>query len=200
MNNLIIIITIIVSFLLGSIPVGYIISNKLYGIDITKKGSGNIGSTNVGRILGKKASIYTQIADISKGLIPVILGLLIFNFINISISKDLFLSIIALAAILGHDYTPFLNFNGGKGVNTTLGAFALIATIPVIIAVAMHFLLRLITPIVSIRSIVLGLTIPIVCAFMNFPISIIVSASLAAILIVIRHKSNIIKLINKEEN
>lgn len=196
---IIVILTTLVAFFLGSIPSGYLISNRLYGVDIRKKGSGNIGSTNVKRILGKKASLYTQIVDISKGLIPVLLGTFIFYLGNLSISEDLFLSIIALAAIIGHDYTPFLKFKGGKGVNTTLGAFALIAPIPVILSVAIYFLLRIFTSIVSIRSISLGMTLPIACTILGLPMSVIISALLAAFLILIRHKSNIIRLIKNEE-
>src|SRR5471030_1578922 len=122
---IIIIITIIVSFLCGSIPTGYLLTKKLCKIDIRTKGSGNIGSTNVKRIAGTKISIITQIIDILKGIIPVILGTYLGTIIKLPISANTFVSIIAIAVVLGHDYTPFLKFNGGKGVNTTLGAFVL---------------------------------------------------------------------------
>lgn len=191
--------TIILAFLCGSIPSGYLISKKLYGIDISTKGSGNIGSTNVKRVVGGKASTITQVIDISKGLIPVIVGMCLSSVIKLPVSKSTYLSIIAIAAILGHDYTPFLKFKGGKGVNTTLGAFILIAPIPVLTAGAVHIILRFFTAIVSIRSIALGITIPIMCILMKLHISIIISAGVAALLIVVRHKSNIIRLINKEE-
>lgn len=103
----------------GSIPCGYIIAKKFYGIDITNEGSGNIGSTNMNRIIGRKASVITQILDIAKGLIPVGIALLIsMNWDNES-HRYIYLTLVALTTILGHDYTPFLGFNGGKGVNTT---------------------------------------------------------------------------------
>lgn len=191
--------TIILAFLCGSIPSGYLISKKLYGIDISTKGSGNIGSTNVKRVVGGKASTITQIIDISKGMVPVILGMCLSNVINLPVSKDTYLSIMAIAAILGHDYTPFLKFKGGKGVNTTIGAFILIAPIPVLTGMAVHVALRFLTSIVSIRSIALGISIPIMSILMKLHISIIVSAGIAAILIVLRHKANIIRIINKEE-
>ena len=123
---MIIITTIIIAFLSGSIPTGYLLTKKLCGIDIRTKGSGNIGSTNVKRIAGKKVSIITQIIDILKGMLPVALGMYLAKTIKLPLSTDIYLSIIAIAAILGHNYTPFLKFKGGKGVNTTLGAFVLI--------------------------------------------------------------------------
>lgn len=195
MEKLIVIITLIMSFLCGSIPAGYLITKKKYGIDIRTKGSGNIGSTNVKRIVGTKASTITQIVDITKGILPVILGIYLSSTINLPVSKDTYLSVIAIAAILGHDYTPFLAFKGGKGVNTTIGAFILLAPIPTLTGVAIHFILRLVTTIVAIRSIALGIAIPIVCIIMKLPESIIVSTTVAAVLIVIRHKDNLIGII-----
>lgn len=196
---MIVILSIVVSFLCGSIPTGYLLTKKLYNIDIRTKGSGNIGSTNVKRIAGTKTSIITQIIDVLKGLIPVALGIYVATIVEVPIDRNLYLSIIAISAILGHDYTPFLKFNGGKGVNTTLGAFFLIAPIPTLTGVAVHFILRLFTSIVSIRSIAIGITMPIMCAIMKLPVSITVSAAIGCILMIVRHKDNLIRLINKEE-
>lgn len=196
---MIVILTLIISFLFGAIPTGYLITKKIYGIDIRTKGSGNIGSTNVKRIIGKKASLITQIADIAKGIIPVVVGIYLSSFISLPISKSAYLSSIAIVAILGHDYTPFLAFKGGKGVNTTLGTFIFIAPVATLMAAAVYFILRLFTSIVSIRSISIGITIPIICIIMKLPIAIIVSTIIAAILIVIRHKDNLIRIVKKEE-
>ena len=158
---MIIIITIVVSFLCGSIPTGYLLTKKFCEIDIRTKGSGNIGSTNVKRIAGTKISLITQVIDILKGIIPVILGMYLAKNIELPMSTNTYISIIAIGVVLGHDYTPFLKFKGGKGVNTTIGAFVFIAPIPTLIGVAVHFILRLFTSIVSIRSIAIGITIPI---------------------------------------
>lgn len=196
---MIIIITIIISFLCGSIPTGYLISKKLCRIDIRTKGSGNIGSTNVKRIVGTKLSIITQIIDVLKGVVPVILGIYLAKTIKLPISTNTYISIIAIAVVLGHDYTPFLAFKGGKGVNTTVGAFILIAPIPTLIGIAVHFILRLFTSIVSIRSIAIGITIPIACIIMKLPISIIVSTIVACILMIFRHKDNLIRIAHNEE-
>ena len=192
-----ILISIIISFLCGSIPTGYLIIKKLYGIDIRTKGSGNIGSTNVKRIAGIKIAIITQIIDILKGIVPVALALGVSKILNLPIPTNIYLSIVALVVILGHDYTPFLGFNGGKGVNTTIGAFFLLAPISILSGVAVYFILRLFIKVVSIRSIGLGITIPIICIIMKLPSEIIISATMACILMIFRHKNNLIKLIAK---
>lgn len=196
---MIIIITVIVSFLCGSIPTGYLIAKKFSGIDIRTKGSGNIGSTNVKRILGTKLSIITQIIDVLKGVVPVILGMYLAKNMQLPISTGTYISIIAIAVVLGHDYTPFLAFKGGKGVNTTVGAFILIAPVPTLTGVAVHFILRVFTSIVSIRSIAIGVTIPILCIIMKLPISIIVSTIIAGALMIFRHKDNLIRILHNEE-
>ena len=196
---MIIIITIILSFLCGSIPTGYLLTKKFCEIDIRTIGSGNIGSTNVKRIAGTKISIITQIIDILKGILPVILGIYLAKTIKLPVSTNTYISIIAIAVVLGHDYTPFLKFNGGKGVNTTLGAFILVAPIPTLTGVAVHLLLRLFTNIVSIRSIALGVTIPIMCIIMKTPISVVISATIVCLLMVVRHKDNLLRIMRKEE-
>ncbi|EDU36623.1 glycerol-3-phosphate 1-O-acyltransferase PlsY [Clostridium sporogenes] len=196
---MIIIITSVISFLLGSIPTGYFITKKTCGIDIRTKGSGNIGSTNVKRIVGTKISIITQTIDVLKGIIPVVLGIYLSKIIKLPVSIDTYLSIIAIAAILGHDYTPFLKFKGGKGVNTTLGVFIFIAPIPTLTGLAVYFILGLFTSIVSIRSIAIGITIPIMCIITKLPIQIIISTTIAGILMVFRHKDNLVRIMRKEE-
>lgn len=115
------------SFFCGAIPTGYLLLKFVQHQDIRDAGSGNIGSTNVKRVAGTKLSLVTQIIDILKGLIPVALGLMLIRYFDLSSGKALLSSAIALAAILGHDFSPFLGFRGGKGVNTTIGAFLLLA-------------------------------------------------------------------------
>lgn len=199
MGLIIIILTVLFAFLCGSIPMGYLLVKKYCGIDIRTQGSGNIGSTNVKRVAGSKISILTQALDVTKGLIPVAISMLLALVYKLPIEKNTFNAVVAIAAIIGHNYTPFLGFNGGKGVNTTLGAFILIAPIPTISAIAMHFILKLFTPIVSIRSIALGLTLPIASILTGLNPSIIYSAIIAAIIMIIRHKDNLIRLYQGKE-
>lgn len=199
MKLTIIILTVLFAFLCGSIPVGYLLVKKHCGIDIRKKGSGNIGSTNVKRVAGPRISALTQVLDITKGIVPVAVSMCLAAAYKLPLEKNTFYAIVALAAIIGHNYTPFLGFNGGKGVNTTLGAFALIAPIPTFLAVGMYFLLRIFTPIVSIRSISLGLTLPIASALIGLNPAITYSAIAAAIIMLIRHKNNLIRLFQGKE-
>lgn len=191
---MIIIVSFLVAFLCGSIPTGYLIIKRIYGIDIRTKGSGNIGSTNVKRIAGTKISLITQVIDILKGLLPVLISILIWTKFNLSINKEVYISVVALASILGHDFTPFLSFNGGKGVNTTLGAFVLIAPIPVMTGVIVHIVLKKVTDIVAIRSIILGVIIPLTCVIMRLPLPIIVTTTISGIILIYRHKGNIKQL------
>lgn len=196
---IIIVITLIIAFLFGSIPTGYLLTKKFCNVDIRTIGSGNIGSTNVNRVAGRKISILTQVIDILKGLIPVIMAIMIAYNFKLPISTNLYIAMIALAAVLGHDYTPFLGFNGGKGVNTTLGAFFLLAPVAILSGVVVYFLLKLVTNIVSVRSISLAITIPAVCIIMGLSKITIIFTVISSVLLIYRHKENIKRLINKEE-
>jgi acyl phosphate:glycerol-3-phosphate acyltransferase len=106
---------------------------------------------------------------------------------------------IAIASIMGHDFSPFLKFRGGKGVNTTIGAFLLLAPIPVIVGIIIFYALRLTTSIGSIRSLVLGFAIAAMTLIMRFPLAISIASCVAAILIFIRHMDNIHRLVRHDE-
>lgn len=199
MEVILIICSCILAYLFGSIPTGYLLVKRFCKVDVRTKGSGNIGSTNVKRVAGSKISAATQCVDIVKGIIPVFIAIIIYNNCAINISKETYLSLVALSAIFGHNFTPFLGFNGGKGVNTTLGAFVLISPIAVFSGVAVYFILRPFTSIVSIRSLSLGLAIPMVSIIVQRPLPIIIAAFIAWVVMIIRHKSNLIRLIKKEE-
>lgn len=196
---IIVITTMIVAFLCGSIPTGYLITKKLCGVDIREHGSGNIGSTNVRRIVGGKLSVITQAGDIIKGLVPMILGVIIAVTMELPIEKNIYLSIMAFVTVMGHDFSPFLGFKGGKGVNTTLGAYFLLIPIPVLAGVVVYFALRFVTKIVSIRSLSLGLTIPFLAIIMGVDGPVAISAIAAAALMIFMHRENIKRLVKKEE-
>ena len=114
---------VIFSYLMGSIPTGYIIVKKKFNKDIRKFGSGNIGATNVGRIAGKKLSKITAICDMLKAIIPVLVTYLFLYLGLLKSNKSIALALVAISAILGHNYTLFLKFKGGKGVATSAAAF-----------------------------------------------------------------------------
>jgi glycerol-3-phosphate acyltransferase PlsY len=189
----------IFSFFCGAIPTGYLLVKTIKHQDIRDIGSGNIGSTNVKRAAGTGASLVTQIIDIAKGVIPVAIALFLDRHFDFGEAKTTVLAATALASILGHDFSPFLKFRGGKGVNTTIGAFLLLAPISVIIGIAVYYALRVVTPIVSIRSLALALAIPIMAGILRLPPAIIIASSIAALLIIIRHVDNIRRLLQHNE-
>lgn len=184
----------LIAFLIGSIPFGYILVKLKTGIDIRKEGSGNIGSTNVKRVAGRKTSILVQALDILKGLIPLAVFQLVFK--DYSATQ---LCTVALVSVLGHMFSPFLSFKGGKGINTTLGAFFLICPAPILGSVLIHIILGLKIKTVSIRSIILAFAIPILAYIFKYNYVLIAFTLLNAFIILIMHKDNIRRVISKTE-
>ena len=200
MDILIILLFMCGAFLCGSIPTGYLLVKHLKHLDVREIGSGNIGSTNVKRAAGRRISILAQAGDILKGLIPVAIAIVAIPHLDSSVDLDIATSLTALAAIVGHDFTPFLRFRGGKGVNTSLGAFILIAPIPMIGAACVFLLLRFVTPVVSLRSLASSVTFAGLAGLLHFPFVIVLASFAAAGLIIIRHIDNIKRLIAGTEN
>lgn len=162
MNGWIEILFVLLTYLIGSIPVGYLLVRYLTGQNILELGSGNIGSTNVKRVAGRKIAAITQLLDMAKGLLPVGLYLYLTYDSNLTYyqntASDLSVYCVALASILGHDFSIFLKFRGGKGVNTTLGASVLLAPLSVFTSVGVYFMVKWRFKYVSLGSIVLAIT------------------------------------------
>ncbi len=191
------IIVILLSYLLGSIPIGYLLTHYSTGENILKHGSGNVGSTNVGRIAGKRIATLTQVLDMSKGLIPV--ALYFFFMEDMLGAPEYYVYLLALATILGHDFSIFLKFNGGKGVNTTLGASVLIAPYSVFLSVAIYYMVRLRFKYVSTSSLILGISLPL-SEYIFYGISSTFYYLLICMaLIILRHKENIKRLMQHQE-
>lgn len=110
------------SFFLGSIPFGFLLAKYFGGLDIRKKGSGNIGATNVTRLLGWKVGLPVLLLDVSKGALPILLARYALH-----INSELTLLLCGIAAIAGHVFSPFLKMKGGKGVATSFGVFLVLA-------------------------------------------------------------------------
>lgn len=187
---MVLIVMIMISFLMGAIPFGYIVVKNKIGIDIRKEGSGNIGSTNVKRIAGKKIAAWVQFLDITKSLIPVTIALILFGQDNLEK-----VCVVSIATVLGHIYSPFLKFKGGKGVNSLLGGFFPICPIPVLIAVLTHIMLKGSTDIVAIRSIILSVVIPFSALLLGYNNMVILSSLFAAVIVIYAHRSNIKEII-----
>ncbi|QIA06492.1 glycerol-3-phosphate 1-O-acyltransferase PlsY [Draconibacterium halophilum] len=198
MNNVVLIVLLFFTYLWGSIPVGYLVVYRIAGKNILEHGSGNIGSTNVGRIVGKKWSLFTQLLDMLKGLLPVALFLVFSG--QQHPRTGMYVYLFGLAAILGHNFSIFLKFNGGKGVNTTLGAAVLLAPVAVFCAVAMFFVIKKVFKYVSLGSMMLGTIMPVVEYIQNGISYTFYFLLLCLFLILLRHRNNIRRLLNRSEN
>ncbi len=185
------------SYLLGSIPFGFLVTRYAINKNILELGSGNIGSTNVGRVVGKKFSIITQVLDMAKGLIPVAVFILFLK--NLMEAPDWYVYAVALASIIGHDFSIFLKFRGGKGVNTTQGASVLLAPYSAFIAAAVFYLVKWQFKYSSLGSVALALTLPLVEIFIYGNTSTFYYLLVCMALIIIRHRRNIVRLYHHEE-
>jgi glycerol-3-phosphate acyltransferase PlsY len=182
-------IAVVVAYLLGSIPFGYLIVRLKTGSDIRAAGSGNIGATNVLRTTGIAAGILTLLLDIAKGYAAVRIAA------HLTGGDALWTSASAVAVILGHGYPVFLRFKGGKAVATTLGAF-LVLTPTAIGAVTVVFIVALaLTRFVSLSSVLAGGLLPVAVWLIAHPPFPAIYASLfAGAFIVYRHRENIERL------
>lgn len=190
---------IILSYIMGSIPSGYIIVKKKLNKDVRDYGSGNIGATNVGRVAGKKVGKITAILDMLKAILPVVLTQILLANNILTTNKSLSLGLVALAAILGHNYTIFLKFKGGKGVATSAAAFMFIVPKAFIVTAIVFFGLKLFTKIVSIRSLTAAVVLCLSTWLLGYDKYLIISTFITAVLCFLRHRANIKRLIDGTE-
>ncbi len=186
------IILLIFSFFIGSIPFGIIVSKLFKGEDPRKVGSGNIGATNVARAAGPLAGFVTLMLDILKGAIPVIIAERLFP-------SSSFPFLCGLFSIIGHCYSPFLGFNGGKGVATGAGVFIAFNIKAFLLGLATFAGVFTLTRIVSLSSITSALSMPIWVFIFLKDLEKTVITLFVAIFITYRHKENIKRLLRKEE-
>jgi acyl phosphate:glycerol-3-phosphate acyltransferase len=192
------VVLILLSYLLGAIPFGYILTKNRTGLNILEHGSGNIGSTNVRRVAGKKLALEVQILDMLKGLVPVSFVLLLIQM-GFYIFPDYFIFLVASSSIIGHNFSIFLHFMGGKGVNTTLGATVMLAPIEVFCAVGAYFLVKKLLKYTSAGSIALALTLPITGLILHVEKWLFIYLLFCSLMILLRHTSNIRRLFSGKE-
>lgn len=191
------------AYLLGSIPFGFIVA-KAKGVDIRKTGSGNIGATNAMRVLGKPAGIFVLLMDALKGYAAVVwLPLFILKIFNSASPNEMAaLPIVAgIFAVLGHNYTCWLKFKGGKGIATTAGVFLALAPWALLVALVVFILVVALTKYVSAGSIAAAIALPVTVWIMS-PHNLflnIVTTALGA-LAIYKHKANIQRLMAGTEN
>jgi glycerol-3-phosphate acyltransferase PlsY len=204
---------IIASYLIGSIPSGIIVSKLFRGFDIRTQGSGNMGSTNAFRVLGWKLGLIVQILDLAKGIGAVVLASYIFNglpFHNATPFQDItiFRVIAGVSAVLGHIFTVFAGFKGGKGISTAAGMLIGIAPVELAVAFGAFILVVTLSGYISLGSIIAAVIFPFTMFLREnaFGVHItgyqtlIVFSILLSVLLIYTHRANIKRLIEKREN
>ncbi|HEX9145897.1 MAG TPA: glycerol-3-phosphate 1-O-acyltransferase PlsY [Candidatus Binatia bacterium] len=175
------------AYLLGSIPTGFILG-AWAGVDVRRSGSGNVGATNVARVLGKRQGIYTLIADVGKGFIPV--------FITLQLGFTTTIAVfVGIAVFLGHLFSLFLRFKGGKGVATTLGVLLALAPLATLILILLFAVVMLVSRTVSLSSMIAAAAAPIVFWCFSYAAVLIAASAFLAGMIILRHRSNIQRLL-----
>ena len=182
----------IIAYLLGSIPFGLVIAKNFCNIDPRLDGSKNTGATNVARLCGTKYGIATLLGDMGKGFIPVLAA-------SAWIDSDLGVSLVLLSAVLGHVFSVYMNFTGGKAVATTVGAFLAVSPWGTIFAAAFCLLAVWLSGHVSMGSLTLALALPVFMLisgnFAFVPVALVVM-----VILFWRHRDNIHRLARGEEN
>lgn len=180
------------AYFIGGLPFGFWIGKFFCKVDVRTMGSGNIGAANVIRNLGVGWGALVLILDLFKSFLPLFL-------IKAYFSNPLFLSIFAILLVVGHNYSPFLKFRGGKGVATTMGVYFALAFPATLWIVLTYLTTFLITGFSSVASLTTLLLTPLILWLMNFPNYLIYLSIILFLMALTRHKDNIIRLLKREE-
>ncbi len=186
------VITIILSYIIGSIPNGLIIGKLISGIDIRQFGSKNIGATNAFRVLGPWPAFWVMITDVAKGIIGVYLGLYFQGSPLGQLAGG-------IAAMAGHNWSLFLGFKGGRGVATGLGVIAVIVPKVTLIVFLLWLVIVFFTRYVSLASIAGAAALPLLIWLLGERYEFLYFSILAAVFVIIRHKPNIERLLKGQE-
>ncbi len=185
------------AYILGSVPFGKIIAAKVARIDITTRGSKNIGATNVAREVGLKWGVLTLTVDLLKGFLPILLyrSLATLNFQELCLD----LSLIGLASLLGHQFSLFLGFRGGKGVATALGVYLGISPLGAAFAVLCFISAVYIWDIISLASLISACAMPFILAATGVPFKALIVPAAISFLICLRHRDNLVRIVQGKE-
>ena len=203
------IIVAIIAYLIGSVNFSVLISKKMAGFDVREKGSGNAGTTNMLRSVGKKAAAITLVCDILKGVVSIVIAIIVGNIAK-NLDRELLLQIAGIAAVLGHTFPIFFGFKGGKGVATSLGVLLMsnwqIGLICLVFAVVLMALTRM----VSLGSCAAAVLFPVLTLFINQHYTVLtdgksgrvyfVYSVILAIIVLYNHRSNIKRILSGTEN
>ena len=198
----------IIAYLIGSINFSIIFSKRFAGFDVREKGSGNAGTTNMLRSVGKKAAVITLICDILKGVVSIGIAILLGNIPDLN--KELLVQIAGVSVILGHTFPIFFGFKGGKGVATSLGVLLLSNWQIGLICLVFALVLMILTRMVSVGSCAAAVLFPVLTLFINEHYTVLTEGKtgsvyfiysvILAVIVLFNHRSNIKRILNGTEN
>ena len=195
----------VLAYLIGSINFSIIISKKMAGFDVREKGSGNAGTTNMLRSVGKRAAALTLVCDILKGVIAILLAIITGAIMKNS-DKALLVQLAGIAVVIGHTFPILFGFKGGKGVATSLGVLLLVNWKIGLICLVFAIVLMALTRMVSVGSVGAAILYPVLVLFIgtNFTVSdgsgYLVFSILLAVLVAFNHRENIKRILEGKEN
>ena len=201
------IIVAIIAYLIGSINFSIIISKKVAGFDVRQKGSGNAGTTNVLRSVGKKAALITLICDILKGVVAIGIALLVGNIVQ-NVDKALLVQLAGIFVVVGHTFPIFFGFKGGKGIATSLGILLMTNWQIGLICLVFALVLMAITRMVSVGSIAAAILFPVLVIFIdqNYIVpdannwKYLIFSIVPCLIVLFNHRENIKRILNGTEN
>ncbi len=185
----------ILCYLAGAVPFGLLVG-RAAGRDVRQSGSGNIGATNVARLLGRKLGIVTLFCDVGKGFFPVYLASL---FLEQGTNHEMLVALCGLATVLGHMFPVYIGFRGGKGVATALGVFLFFSPLSILFALLLFIAVVATTGFVSAGSLAAAAIIPLCIWLLNGGTPTLLAAVVIAVLIWVKHSANIGRLLRGEE-
>ncbi len=188
---------IILGYIYGSIPFALVIGKLFYNTDVRKSGSGNLGGTNAGRVLGKKAGVAVIILDALKAAVIVLLT----NYLSYLLHFNNDVKYIAgVACIIGHCWPVFAQFKGGKAVSTSIGYFLCIAPVWAILSLVVFFIVLKISKYVSLSSIIASASVLFVIPTLDITVTGKICLTISIFILIFRHKENIKRIINGTES
>lgn len=203
------IIVAVIAYLIGSVNFSVILSKKMAGFDVREKGSGNAGSTNMLRSVGKKAAALTLLCDILKGVVAILIAIIVGAIIK-KVDKELLLQIAGICVVIGHTFPVFFQFKGGKGVATSLGVLLMSNWQIGLICLVFALVLMALTRMVSLGSCGAAVLFPVLTLFINNHYTILtegkhgnvyfVYSFILAVIVLYNHRENIKRILSGTEN
>lgn len=199
----------IIAYCIGSVNFSVMISKKIVGFDVREKGSGNAGTTNMLRSVGKRAAAITLLCDIAKGIVAIAISMIIGNIMK-ETNQELLLQIAGIAVVIGHTFPIFFGFKGGKGVATSIGILLMSNWKIGLICLVFALVLIILTRMVSVGSCAAAILFPVLTLFINDSYTVLaegkngntyfVYSVILAVIVLYNHRSNIKRLLNGTEN